>query len=190
MMEPNVFLERAIRESLELKKSFFSERTQDIISFYKMLLQTRERGATAWIFGNGGSAADAQHFAAELMHRVDSKPIGLRAQALHTDTSLITAIANDEGYNRIFATQLQVLARPQDLAIGITTSGNSSNIIEGLKTARQKGCHTVGLLGRDGGKCAEICDLVLIVPHSSTPRIQEVHGMIIHLVCQMLEEQE
>ncbi len=187
-MNSEDFLRNAVRESLELKASFFNENMKEIISLHQALQQIRSAKRCVYIFGNGGSAADAQHFAAELMHRVEQKPIGIRAHALHTDTSLLTALGNDEGFAFVFSRQIETLAGPGDLAIAISTSGNSINIVEGLRSARASGCKTAGLLGRNGGQAADLCDLKLIVSHSSTPRIQEVHGMIIHTVCQLLEQ--
>lgn len=189
MKGKETFLKQAVQESLALKESFFRENAGKILSFYNFLRNVRLELRQIFIFGNGGSAADAQHFASELMHRVEHGKIRVRAHSLHTDTSLITALANDEGFERIFAAQIETLAQPKDLAVAISTSGNSANIVEGLKTARKKECLTVGLLGRDGGKALEFCNLALVVPHRSTPRIQEVHGMIIHLVCQLLEQE-
>jgi D-sedoheptulose 7-phosphate isomerase len=183
------FLKGAVQESLALKEIFFRENLGQIVSFYELLKETAKAGRTVLIFGNGGSAADAQHFAAELMHRVENRKIGVKAIALHTDTSLITALGNDEGFDGVYARQLEVLASAGDLAVAISTTGNSTNIVEGLRAGRKASCKTVGLLGRTGGKAAQLCDLKLVVQHSSTPRIQEVHGMIIHFVCQLLEEQ-
>ena len=187
MTNPEEFLRRSVEDSLQLKKLFFEKHAPQVLALHNELLQIARKGGKALIFGNGGSAADAQHFASELIHRVETKPLGIRAIALHTDTSLLTAIGNDEGFETVFARQISVLADPGDLAIGISTSGTSTNIVEGLRAAQLKNCRTAGLLGRDGGKARELCDLALIVPHLSTPRIQEVHGMIIHLVCQLLE---
>jgi D-sedoheptulose 7-phosphate isomerase len=182
------FLAKAIQDSIDLKKRFFSENEESIFRFYEQLKGLRQNKQKALIFGNGGSAADAQHFAAELMHRVENQSIGIAALALHCDTSLTTAIANDEKFETVYARQIEVLAQPGDVAIAISTSGNSTNILEALKIAKQKECRTVGLLGRSGGKAKDFCDLSFIVPHQSTPRIQEVHGMLIHLVCQLLEQ--
>jgi D-sedoheptulose 7-phosphate isomerase len=184
------FLRQAVADSLLLKGTFFDAHVADLIAFYRMLQRTHKKKGKVLIFGNGGSAADAQHFAAELMHRVEHRTLGVRAHALHTDNSLLTALGNDVGFDRIFAAQIDVLAEQGDVAIAISTSGQSANIIEGLRAARRKRCRTVGLLGRNGGKARSLCDLSLVVPHKSTPRIQEVHGMIIHLVCQLLELQE
>jgi D-sedoheptulose 7-phosphate isomerase len=187
MNRKEAFLRQAVKDSLDLKTSFFAENLSLLLAFYEKLRGVQKKKGQVLIFGNGGSAADAQHFAAELVHRVEKKPIGLRALALHTDTSLITALGNDEGFEAVYSKQIEVLAAPGDLAIAISTSGNSVNILKGLQSAQRRGCNTVGLLGRTGGKAYRFCDLALIVRHSSTPRIQEVHGMIIHLVCQLME---
>jgi D-sedoheptulose 7-phosphate isomerase len=189
MNKTETLLKQWIDQSLDLKRAFFAENLEKLQTLYRWLREASEKERHVYIFGNGGSAADAQHLAAELMHRVEKKEIGIRAHALHTDTSLLTALGNDEGFDRIYAHQIETLARPSDLAIAISTSGNSTNIVEALKIARARKCRTVGLLGRLGGKAAALCDLPLIVPGASTPRIQEVHGMIIHLVCQLLENQ-
>jgi D-sedoheptulose 7-phosphate isomerase len=186
-MKQEELLRRWIEDSLSTKQKFFSENAGPIIMLSNALRSVAKEGKKALIFGNGGSAADAQHFAAELIHRVENKQIGIPAIALHGDTSVITAIGNDEGFAQIYARQIEVLAEPGDLAIGITTSGNSANILEALQVARQKKCVTAGLLGRNGGKALDFCDIAMVVRNESTPRIQEVHGMIIHLVCQLLE---
>jgi len=188
MRLPKEFLKRAVLDSLELKRKFFSAHSDDISAFCEELKQAKSAGKKVLIFGNGGSAADAQHFSAELMHRVERSPLLVRALALHTDTSLLTAYANDEDFKHAYAHQIEVLADPGDIAIAISTSGNSANIVEALRVAREKQCKTIGLLGRNGGKAKEFCDRAFVVPHESTPRIQEVHGMLIHLVCQLLEE--
>jgi len=188
MKNPEAYLKEAVQESLDLKQHFFEENSGQILTLYHALEKIRENRKQVLIFGNGGSAADAQHFASELMHRVETRPIGIKAHALHTDTSLTTALGNDEGFQNIYARQIEMLAESSDMTIAISTSGNSSNIVEALRKARDRKCMTVGLLGRDGGKCKELCDIALVVPGQSTPRIQEVHGMIIHLVCQMLEQ--
>ena len=182
------FVDQAVADSLELKKQFFSSHIKELSHFCEELKQARNAGKKVLIFGNGGSAADAQHFSAELMHRVENRPLGVRALALHTDSSLLTAYANDENFAHAYSHQIEVLAEPGDLAVAISTSGNSANIVEALRAARAKKCKTIGLLGRNGGQAKDFCDLLFIVPHNSTPRIQEVHGMLIHLVCQLLEK--
>src|SRR5262249_29724798 len=159
MKKAKEFLRKSVADSIKLKKEFFDIYENEILAFYEALLKTQKAKSKVLIFGNGGSAADAQHFAAELMHRVEKRPIGLRALALHTDTSLLTAFANDEVFGRIFAHQIGVLASPGDLAIAISTSGKSPNIVEGLRAAKEVRCNTVGLLGRDGGPARALCDL-------------------------------
>ena len=138
--------------------------------------------------GNGGSAADAQHIAGELVSRFLFDRPGLRAIALSTDTSILTSIGNDYGYDRVFARQIEALARPGDVFMGISTSGNSPNVLGALEAARAKGVITVGLTGKNGGKMLDLCDHVLRAPSDSTPRIQECHLATYHLLCALVEE--
>ncbi len=146
-------------------------------------------GGKILIAGNGGSAADAQHFAAELVGKflVERNPIP--AIALTTNTSLLTALGNDYGFEKIFARQVEALGKPNDAFVAISTSGNSPNIIDALKKAASLEISTVGLLGRDGGSAADICDIPIIVPHEFTPRIQEIHILIIHSLCGYIESE-
>ncbi len=153
-----------------------------------LLNQTLQNGYKVLLCGNGGSAADAQHIAAELTGRYKTERRGLPAIALTTDTSALTAIANDYGYDRIFDRQVEALANRGDLLIGISTSGNSDNIISALKCAKGLGCNTLGMSGRDGGAMNDICTLNLIVPSSDTPRIQEMHILIGHILCQAVDD--
>jgi D-sedoheptulose 7-phosphate isomerase len=141
------------------------------------------------IMGNGGSAADAQHFAAELVGRFLRERRALPAVALTTDSSILTAVGNDYGFDEVFKRQVEALAVPGDVVIGISTSGNSENVCRALQAAAQAGCKTVGLLGRDGGRLAGMVDLGLIVPARHTPFIQEAHVTIIHLLCDLVEQQ-
>ena len=141
------------------------------------------------LFGNGGSAADAQHIAAELTGRYKSERKGLPAIALTTDTSALTAIGNDYGYKEIFKRQVEALANKGDVVIGISTSGNSKNVIKALKKAKKTGCKTIGLSGKDGGKMNEICDINIVVPSKDTPRIQEMHILIGHIICQSVDNE-
>lgn len=148
-----------------------------------------QAGGKLLIFGNGGSAADAQHIAAELTGRYERERPGLAAVALTTDTSALTAIANDYGFDRIFARQVEALARPEDVLIGISTSGNSPNVVAGLRTGIDLGCTAWGLAGRDGGAMNELCgERIIVVPERSTARIQECHILIGHIVCDLVEE--
>jgi D-sedoheptulose 7-phosphate isomerase len=145
-------------------------------------------GRKLLLMGNGGSAADAQHFAAEIVGRFKMERRGLPAIALSTDTSILTAIGNDYGFSEIFRRQVEALATEGDIVVGISTSGNSENIQSALLLAREAGCRTIGLLGRDGGKIRETADLSLTVPVEDTPRIQEGHILIIHIICDLVEK--
>jgi len=146
-------------------------------------------GKKLLLFGNGGSAADAQHIAAELTGRYKSERKGLPAIALTTDTSALTAIGNDYGYKEVFKRQIEALANKGDIVIGISTSGNSKNVIKALKKAKKKGCKTIGLSGKDGGEMNEVCDINIVVPSNDTPRIQEMHILIGHIICQSVDNE-
>lgn len=154
-----------------------------------LLADTFRRGGKLLVMGNGGSAADSQHFVAEIVGRFKMERRGLPAIALSTDTSILTAIGNDYGFEAVFRRQVEALATPGDLVVGISTSGNSPNVLCALELAREKGCRTIALLGKDGGSIKGVCDLALVVPSDDTPRIQEGHGLIIHIVCDLLEKE-
>lgn len=162
--------------------------TTSISELVELLVQTFNRGGKLLVMGNGGSAADAQHFVAEIVGRFKLERRGLPAIALSTDTSILTAIGNDYGFDKVFSRQVEALASPGDLVVGISTSGNSPNVLLALQLARKTGCCTVGLLGKDGGSIKDVCDLALIVPTNDTPRVQEGHITIIHIVCDLLEK--
>ena len=140
------------------------------------------------VFGNGGSAADAQHFAAEFVGRFQRERRALAAVALTTDTSILTAIGNDYGYDRVFARQIEALGESGDIAFGITTSGGSANVIEAFRIARARGLTTVALTGRDGGEAGRAADIHVNVPDDSTARAQEVHRTLLHAICEIVEE--
>ncbi len=159
-----------------------------IAEMVTMLVETFKRGGKLLVMGNGGSAADAQHFVAEIVGRFKMERRGLPAIALSTDTSILTAIGNDYGFDKVFHRQVEALAAPCDLIVGISTSGNSPNVQLALELAREKGCRTIGLLGKDGGSIKDVCHLALIVPTTDTPRVQESHITIIHIVCDLLEK--
>ncbi|CAA7621843.1 D-sedoheptulose 7-phosphate isomerase [Magnetospirillum sp. UT-4] len=145
-------------------------------------------GGKVLFFGNGGSAADAQHLAAELVVRYRAERRALAAIALTTDTSILTACANDYSFDHVFARQIEALARPGDVAIGISTSGNSPNVLRALEAARALGCVAAGLSGRDGGAMVGLCDPLVVVPSPVTARIQEMHILIGHALCDLLEQ--
>ena len=153
-----------------------------------LLTDTFKSGGKLMVMGNGGSAADSQHFAAEIVSRFRMERPGLPAIALSTDTSILTAIGNDYGFDFVFRRQVEALAMPGDMVVGISTSGNSTNVNMALGLAREKGCRTIALLGRDGGSIRGLCDLALVVPSDDTPRIQEGHISIIHIVCDLVEK--
>jgi len=159
----------------------------DLETASKLVVDTLKAGNKILLCGNGGSAADAQHISAELTGRYKTERRGLPAIALTTDTSALTAISNDYGYDRVFDRQFEALANKGDLLIGISTSGNSKNIISALKLAKEMGCSTVGFSGRDGGAMNEVCDINLVVPSDDTPRIQEMHILLGHTICQIVD---
>ncbi len=154
----------------------------------KLVVQTLKSGNKVLLCGNGGSAADAQHIAAELTGRYKSERRGLPAIALTTDTSALTAISNDYGYTKVFDRQVEALANKGDLLIGISTSGNSDNVLSALQTASKLGCKTLGFSGKNGGKMNEVCNINLIVPSDDTPRIQEMHILFGHILCQIVDD--
>lgn len=138
--------------------------------------------------GNGGSAADAQHLAAELIGRFQTERRSLAAVALTTDTSILTAVANDYGYEQVFARQVEGLGRSGDVLIGISTSGNSTNVVKAVEMARSAGMHTIGFTGEGGGRLAELCDLCFAVPSPVTARVQEMHILAGHIICELVDE--
>jgi D-sedoheptulose 7-phosphate isomerase len=148
---------------------------------------TFEAGNKLFFFGNGGSAADAQHLAAEFVNRYVMDRPPLPAIALTTDTSILTSVSNDLAFNEIFAKQLRALGKEGDVAVGISTSGSSPNIIKAFEVAKEMGMKTVALTGNDGGVIAKMVDFPLVVPSTSTPRIQEAHILIGHILCEMVE---
>src|SRR5262245_47085665 len=176
-------------ESLAIKRRFFEESAADVARAAWMIIDSIRAGGKLLIFGNGGSAADAQHIASELAFKMGRERAALPALALTTDTSLLTAISNDSNFDFVFARQIQALGRKGDIALAISTSGNSPNVIEAIKEAHSMGIGSIGLLGAGGGKAAGLVDLALIVPHDETPRIQEVHIVIGHIICRLIEDE-
>lgn len=191
--QPTPELERKIRamaeDGLAAKRRFFDESTADVARAAEMIVAAMREGGKLLIFGNGGSAADAQHIAAELAFKMGRERKALPAIALTTDTSLLTAISNDRHFDFIFARQIQAIGRQGDVALAISTSGNSPNVIAAVEQARIMEIGTIGLLGAGGGRLAALVDLPLIVPHNETPRIQEVHIAISHIICQLIEDE-
>lgn len=181
-------LDEVVKEQIRnlevIRTNGYIESVSEVID---MQIAALKRGNKVLIAGNGGSAADAQHFAGEFVGRFLKERKGMPAIALTTDTSVLTCIGNDYGYDKIFARQIEALGKSGDVFIGISTSGNSQNVIEAVEKAKEMGIQTVGLLGKDGGKLKEICDQVMLVPLKETPRVQEIHTMTVHMMCEMVE---
>jgi len=166
----------------------FLEREGDkIIAVVELTREVFLKGGKLLIFGNGGSAADAQHLAGELVNRFKMERRPLPAIALTTDTSVLTAISNDYDFSQVFVKQLQALGKKGDLALAISTSGRSANIIEALRVAKELGLYTIGLSGGSGGEMPPLCDYLILVPSKETPRIQEGHLLFLHLFSELLE---
>jgi D-sedoheptulose 7-phosphate isomerase len=144
-------------------------------------------GQALLVFGNGGSAADAQHFVTEFVGRFERERRPVPALALTADTALITAVANDYGFERVFVRQIEAFGAPGDIAFGITTSGRSPNVVEGLRAAAGRGMTTIALTGRDGGEAGQVADIHLHVAHEVTARVQEAHIAILHVICELVE---
>ena len=174
---------------LETIKKVIETMPEKLEDASKLVIETLNNGNKLLLCGNGGSAADAQHIAAELTGRYKTERRGLPGIALTTDTSALTAIGNDYGYDRVFDRQVEALANKGDLIIGISTSGNSKNIVSALQLGKELGCKTLGFSGRDGGAMNEVCDINLVVPSNNTPRIQEMHILFGHTICQIIDNE-
>ena len=181
-------IRRLAAESVALTQRFFDENAGLLLAAGRRMAASVAGGGRVLAFGNGGSAADAQHLAGELVGRYLRDRAALSAIALTTDPSVITAIANDMGYEAVFRRQVEAHGRPGDVAVGISTSGRSANVVQALAAARERGLVTVALTGGGGGHLAGQVDYLIDVPTTSTPRIQEVHGMVVHLLCEIVEE--
>jgi len=177
-----------IEELGQILNEFFSERNDLFRQVVESMYERLKSGQKILVFGNGGSAAQAQHFAAELVNKFLKIRDPLRAVALTTDTSALTSIANDSSYDRVFSRQIEALGNKGDIALGLSTSGNSLSVIEALKTAGEMELITVALTGSGGGNLASLPDYLLDVPSQSTPRIQEAHLFLLHLLAEELEE--
>lgn len=180
-------IKRQLYESSEVKRLIAESLSGKIAEAAMLIVDCIKSGGKVILFGNGGSAADAQHLAGEFVGRFKLERTAFPALALTTNTSIITAVSNDYGYDAVFARQIEAFARKEDVVVGISTSGNSRNVIEGIKKAKQVAARTIGLTGGDGGKLAEIVDIGLTVPSSDTPRIQEAHITIGHIICGIVE---
>jgi D-sedoheptulose 7-phosphate isomerase len=181
-------IRKAVAESLELKKAFFQKNEQLIAQVAREICTAFEEGRKVLLFGNGGSAADSQHIAAEWVGRFQRERRPLPAIALTTDTSILTAISNDYGFDQVFVRQVRALGQKGDIAIAISTSGNSPNVLLAVDAARDIGMVTVALTGRDGGKLGPKVQYHLNVPHNLSSRLQETHIMIGHILCELTDD--
>ncbi len=178
---------RALEEGLDIRRALITHMLGIIVEAGTMMRRALRSGRKVVLFGNGGSAADAQHIAAELVGRFVKERAPLPAIALSTDTSALTAIGNDYGFDQVFRRQVTALVSTGDVVVGISTSGNSSNVIQGMKEAARRKAKTIALLGGDGGALKALVELPLVVPSYSTPRIQEAHIAIGHILCELAE---
>jgi len=179
----------SFEEGLELRKVVAHSCGKAIFEAAELITKCLSSGGKLLFFGNGGSAADAQHLAAEFVGRFVRERRGLPAIALTTDSSILTAVSNDYGFDRVFARQIEALANAGDLTIAISTSGNSPNVLEAVKAAKERNLRTVGLSGKDGGTLAQLADVTIAVPSTSTARIQECHIAIGHIFCELVDRE-
>jgi D-sedoheptulose 7-phosphate isomerase len=181
-------LASSVQETILTHRAFVAEAGEEAERGARMIVEAVQAGRQVLVFGNGGSATDAQHLAAELVVRFGRTRRAIAAMALTADTAVLTAAGNDLGFTRVFARQIEAFGRPGDVALGITTSGRSANVTAGLQTAKAREMVTIALTGRGGGDTASIADVVINVPSDVTARIQEVHRLWIHAVCEWVEE--
>lgn len=184
-------IQKEIQASVELKERVKNELAEKIVEVAEVLAECIHKGGKILLCGNGGSAADAQHFAGELVVRLtsDYTRTAIPAITLSSDSFILTACANDFGFEQVFSRQVEALGKPEDVLVCISTSGNSPNLIKAAQKAKEKKMKTVGLLGKDGGELKKFTDLSLIVPSHATPRIQETHICICHILCELIEKE-
>jgi D-sedoheptulose 7-phosphate isomerase len=189
MKNAATLIDQFVAESLRVKTRFFEENSDRIVRTAETIAHGLRSGRKVLFFGNGGSAADAQHLAAELVGRFGPDRSALPGISLSTDTSILTALGNDYGYEKVFSRQIEALGQAGDTAIGISTSGNSPSILEALDVARAKGLFTVGLTGETGGKMIDRAEVLFRVPSRQTPRIQETHLLLGHILCDLIDRE-
>jgi D-sedoheptulose 7-phosphate isomerase len=189
MKAASQLIEEFVAESLRVKAQFFEENKERIAHTAEVIAHGLRNGRKILFFGNGGSAADAQHLAAEMVGRFGPVRSPLAAMALSTDSSILTAVGNDYGYENVFARQIEALGQAGDTAIGISTSGNSPSVLNALDIARSKNLFTIGFTGETGGKMNERSEVLFRVPSRQTPRIQETHILLGHVICELIDRQ-
>jgi len=184
-------IRKCLNESVKVKREILDD--PSLLDKNKetalMIIEAYGSGKKLVLFGNGVSAADAKHIAAELLNKLKLERSALAALAFTTDTSILTSVANDYDYSRVFARQVEALVQEGDVVIGISTSGSSLNVLKGIEAAKEKGARTIGFTGKGGGKLVQIADLTVEVPSSDTPRIQEAHITILHIICFLVERE-
>ncbi len=176
-----------LKRSIATLEAFAKDGLKPVVQAAESMAQALTSGRKVLVFGNGGSAADAQHFVAELVNRYQMERPPLPALALTTDTSTLTSIANDYHFDEVFVRQIKALGVEGDVALGLSTSGRSPNVLKGLAAARGRGLITMGLSGAGAGEMAPLCDILITVPSDETPRVQEVHAVVVHLLCEMVD---
>jgi D-sedoheptulose 7-phosphate isomerase len=189
MKSNSQLIKEFVAESVRVKTRFFEENEERIAQTAEVIAQGMRNGRKMLIFGNGGSAADAQHLAAEMVGRFGPDRAAMPAISLSTDTSILTAIGNDYGYDKVFARQIEALGNAGDTAIAISTSGNSPSVLEAIDVARSKGLFTVGFTGETGGKMKDRVEVLFRVPSRQTPRIQETHITLSHILCELIDRE-
>ena len=177
----------SVKKSIAAMEQLLATGLEDVVSAAETIASAFTDGKKMLCFGNGGSAADAQHFTAELVNRFQLERPGLPGIALTTDTSILTAIGNDYNFDQLFSKQIKALGLDGDIALGISTSGTSPNVLEGFRAARSRGLLCIGLASTRAAGMAKMCDICIAVPGDDTPRIQELHGLIIHLLCELID---
>jgi D-sedoheptulose 7-phosphate isomerase len=180
-------VEAILAETAELHRALAAQSAR-IAELAQKVIDAFRAGRALYVMGNGGSAADAQHLAGEMVGRFLMERAPLPCQAFTTDTSILTAIGNDYSFDEVYAKQVQAFVRRGDAVLGISTSGNAANVVQAVREAKRLGAVTLGLTGRDGGLLAAECDLALVVEADATPRIQEAHATVIHILCELIEE--
>ncbi|MDD3905097.1 MAG: D-sedoheptulose 7-phosphate isomerase [Candidatus Omnitrophica bacterium] len=176
-----------IEQSIEAQEDLHSKQVENIEKTARLIISSLRMGGKALVFGNGGSAADSQHIVAELVGRFKKERRGLAAIALTTNTSTLTALANDYGYEAVFVRQIEALGKEGDVAVGLSTSGDSKNVVAALQKAKEMGLKTIGFTGATGGAMKQICDVIISVNSKDTPRIQESHILAGHIICELVE---
>jgi D-sedoheptulose 7-phosphate isomerase len=190
-MDYQKFISDQLNESARIKEKTIAACSKQVISAIELIVASLRNRGKLLLCGNGGSAADAQHLAAEMVIRLSHDVVrpGLPAISLATDSSILSAGGNDIGFENIFARQIEGLGHPEDILLAISTSGNSPNIVKALEMAKEKNVKTIGLLGGTGGKCSELVDISIIVPSSNTQRIQEAHITVGHIIIELVERE-